>query len=41
VTGLATAGPLKGTQLDPVVHGDHFWFAWAAFAPGTRIWMAP
>jgi hypothetical protein len=41
VTGLATAGPLKGTQLDPVVHGDHFWFAWAAFAPGTRIWMGP
>ena len=41
VTGLATAGPLKATQLDPVAHGDHFWFAWAAFAPGTRIWTAP
>ena len=41
VAGRATAGPLKGTQLEPVVHGDHFWFAWAAFDPGTRIWMAP
>ena len=38
VTGRATAGPLEGQSLEPVVHGDHFWFAWAAFAPGTTIW---
>ena len=39
VTGRATAGPLAGAQLEPVVHGDHFWFAWAAFAPETRVWQ--
>lgn len=41
ITGLATAGPLAGTQLTPVAHGDHFWFAWAAFSPQTTIWTAP
>ena len=41
VTGVATAGALAGMQLEPVVHGDHFWFAWAAFDPQTRIWTAP
>jgi hypothetical protein len=38
ITGLATAGPLTGEQLEPAVHGNHFWFAWAAFQPETRIW---
>ncbi len=38
VTGLAVDGPLAGTQLESVVHGDHFWFAWAAFEPDTKIW---
>jgi hypothetical protein len=41
VTGQATAGPLAGSQLEPVVHGDHFWFAWAAFQPDTEIWSEP
>ena len=41
VTGQATSGPLAGSQLEPVVHGDHFWFAWAAFQPETEIWSAP
>jgi hypothetical protein len=41
VTGLATTGPLAGTQLEPIVHGNHFWFAWAAFAPETTVWTAP
>lgn len=41
VTGLATSGPLAGTRLEPVPHGNHFWFAWAAFSPGTTIWTAP
>jgi hypothetical protein len=31
---------LTGRALAPVVHGDHFWFAWAAFQPTTRIWTA-
>jgi hypothetical protein len=39
VTGVATSGELAGRQLDPVVHGNHFWFAWAAFTPETRIWQ--
>lgn len=37
LTGRAIAGPLKGTRLDPVPHGDYFWFAWAAFQPDTEI----
>jgi hypothetical protein len=41
VTGRSTAGPLAGTQLEPVVHGNHFWFAWAAFVPETTVWTAP
>lgn len=38
VTGRATAGPLVGSRLDPVVHGDHFWFSWVVFRPDTEIW---
>ena len=38
ITGRAIAGPLEGSRLQPVAHGDHFWFAWAAFVPHTDIW---
>nr|MBA3364849.1 DUF3179 domain-containing protein [Actinomycetota bacterium] len=38
IAGAAIDGELSGSQLEPVVHGDHFWFAWAAFAPETTIW---
>jgi len=38
VTGLATSGELAGAQLEPVLHGNHFWFSWAAFTPDTRVW---
>ncbi len=38
VLGRATEGPLAGKQLPPIVHGNHFWFAWAAFKPDTRIY---
>jgi hypothetical protein len=41
ITGQAISGPLAGAQLTPVVHSDHFWFSWAAFAPQTAIWQAP
>ena len=41
VTGQAVAGPLSGARLEPMTHGDHFWFAWAAFSPQTTIWQAP
>jgi hypothetical protein len=37
VLGVATSGPLAGTQLTPVVAIHHFWFLWAAFKPDTRI----
>ena len=37
ILGKATAGPLAGEELVPVAHGDHFWFAWAAFNPETRV----
>ena len=40
IAGLAVDGKLKGSRLEPVVHGDHFWFAWAAFSPETTIWTA-
>ncbi|HEV8280263.1 MAG TPA: DUF3179 domain-containing protein [Candidatus Limnocylindrales bacterium] len=38
VTGIATDGELTGSRLEPVVHGDYFWFAWAAFSRQTTIW---
>jgi hypothetical protein len=38
IAGQAVDGPLSGVQLEPVVHGDHFWFAWAAFMPDTVIY---
>lgn len=37
LTGLATEGPLTGTQLTSLPHQDAFWFAWAAFQPGTAL----
>jgi hypothetical protein len=39
VTGRAIDGALEGTQLERVLHGDHFWFSWAAFTPETRVWQ--
>ncbi len=41
VTGQATAGPLAGSRLEPIVHGNHFWFSWVVFQPDTEIWSAP
>jgi hypothetical protein len=40
VLGQAVDGPLAGQSLAPIVHGDHFWFAWAAFKPDTVIYQA-
>lgn len=37
VLGQAIAGSATGAQLTPVEHVDTFWFAWAAFRPGTRL----
>lgn len=35
--GIAKSGELEGTHLEPVVHANHFWFAWAVFKPNTVI----
>ena len=40
ILGQGTAGPLAGSSLTPVVHANHFWFAWAAFKPDTLIYQA-
>lgn len=37
IFGQATGGPLAGESLTPLIHGDYFWFAWAAFRPDTII----
>jgi hypothetical protein len=38
VSGRAVDGELAGSRLEPVVHGNHFWFAWAVFQPDTRVY---
>ena len=38
ILGEATDGPLAGEKLTPVLHFDHFWFAWAAFFPATELY---
>ncbi len=39
ILGQAIAGPRAGSQLPPVVHGDHFAFAWFAFKPTTQVYQ--
>jgi hypothetical protein len=36
--GQATDGPLAGKELTQLLAFDHFWFAWAAFHPATRVY---
>jgi hypothetical protein len=33
----AVKGPLKGTQLKPLILIPEFWFAWSQFRPGTSL----
>jgi hypothetical protein len=40
ILGTATAGPLNGKRLAPIVHGNHFWFSWASYKPKTRVYQA-
>jgi hypothetical protein len=35
--GLCVKGPMKGTQLKPLILIPEFWFAWSQFRPGTRV----
>ena len=39
IFGNATDGPLVGRNLAPIVHGNHFWFAWAVFKPDTILYQ--
>lgn len=39
VLGQAINGPLAGSQLEPVVGINHFWFSWAAFRPETQVYQ--
>ncbi len=36
--GRATSGALVDTQLRQIIAGQHFWFAWQAFAPATALY---
>ena len=38
ILGVAIEGPLAGKRLEPIVHGAHFWFAWAVFKPDTTVY---
>lgn len=35
--GEAVEGPLAGTRLETALHQNEFWFAWAAFNPGSPV----
>jgi hypothetical protein len=37
ITGKCIAGKLKGEELWPITHGNHFAFAWFAFHPDSEI----
>lgn len=37
LAGVAESGELAGRRLEAAPHGNHFWFAWAAFKPDTRL----
>lgn len=39
ILGNAVEGALAGKTLAPVVHGNHFWFAWAVFKPETILYQ--
>ena len=39
ILGQAVSGELAGSQLEPVINVNHFWFSWAAFRPETRIYQ--
>ena len=39
ILGQAIKGPLKGSELIPIIHANHFWFAWGSFNPDTKIYQ--
>jgi hypothetical protein len=38
ILGHAVEGPLAGARLEPVIHRNEFWFAWAAFNTGSPVY---
>lgn len=38
ISGRAISGPMAGTQLETMVYGDYFAFAWLVFYPNTKIY---
>jgi len=38
ILGVATDGPLAGSELDTIIHQNEFWFAWAAFNPDSPVY---
>ena len=38
ITGKCIEGELKGESLYPIIHGNHFAFAWFAFQPECEIY---
>ncbi|MDA0264566.1 MAG: DUF3179 domain-containing protein [Chloroflexi bacterium] len=38
ILGEAVSGRSAGKTLTPIVHANHFWFAWGAFNPDTLIY---
>lgn len=38
ILGSALEGELAGESLTLLAHGNHFWFAWAAFKPDTLLY---
>ena len=40
VAGRAVEGPMTGTQLVPITHGNYFAFSWFAFRPNAALYGA-
>lgn len=38
ISGLATNGPMEGSQLETVLYGDYFAFAWLVFYPESALY---
>jgi hypothetical protein len=38
ITGKCIEGELKGESLYPIIHGNHFAFAWFAFQPECEVY---
>ena len=39
ILGHAVSGPQEGKQLETIAGLNNFWFSWAAFHPGARIYQ--